>query len=387
MIYLTDIIEAYHIARSNKRRTADQTDFELHWEAGCLHLYQDIINHRLRPTAYSFIATRPKPREVFASDMATRVLHHYLDIRLRPILEQLMGDHTFNNRKGMGQNACQNAVISDIYEMSDGYKRDAYIIKLDIKGFFPNLSQDIVYNQLRHIVEEYYCGRDKDELLYILQVCVYSYPTLHCENYSAPFQRADIEKGKSLFDKPLGIGGAIGHLIWQNAANWYLHDIDEWLDTIPCVLHERYVDDIYLVMQDKRYLGYIVPKLREMLAGLGLKLNERKFYCQHWSKGVECLGVHIKGRNVYLNNRVINNARCAVRHIGRPSGGRIERTLSSLNSYFGGLKRLNGYKRAQELVAAIPQGWWQYLYYDNKVMTLKARQSRRERIVYKYNLH
>ena len=87
MIELQDIIDAYIVARSNKRRTADQTDFELHWEANCVALYNEIIGRRLRPTAYTFVTMTPKPREVFASDMATRVLHHYLDIRLRPLLE------------------------------------------------------------------------------------------------------------------------------------------------------------------------------------------------------------------------------------------------------------------------------------------------------------
>lgn len=386
MIYLTDIIEAYYIARHNKRRTADQTDFELHWEAGCTRLYQDIINRRLQPTAYSFIAKKPKPREVFASDMATRVLHHYLDLRLRPLLERMMSDHTYNNRKGMGQNACQNAVIEDIYEMSEGYTRDAYIVKLDLKGFFPNILQGVVYNQLRGVIEKQYFRRDKDDLLYILRVCVFSYPTLHCENYSAPHQRADIERGKSLFDKPLGVGGAIGHLIWQNAANWYLHEIDEWLDANPDIRSERYVDDIYIVIRDKAQLGYIVPVVRAKLATLGARLNERKFYCQHWSKGVECLGVHIKGYNVYLNKRTLHNGMQAARHLGRPSYGRIDKALSSINSYLGAAKRLNGFKRAQELIAAIPQGWWRYLYYDEKNMTLTAKQSRRERLVYRYKL-
>lgn len=385
MITLSDIVDTYHIARRNKRRTADQTDFELHWEAGCVRLLEDIRECCLRPTAYTFIATRPKPREVFASDMATRILHHYIDIRLRPILERLLSPHTYNNRRGRGQQACQNALISDIYAMSEGFTRDAYIVKLDLKGYFPNISQDIAYAQMRALIEEHYRGRDKEELLYILRSCVFSYPTQHCRRLSAPHMWLDIEKGKSLFDKAEGTGAAIGHLLWQNTANWYLHEVDEWLDGMADVRYERYVDDIYLVIRDKAALA-LIPQLRERLSALGVRLNERKFYCQHWCRGVECLGVHIKRRNVYLNRRIVRRGIMAARRVGRPCGRRIDSVLSSLNSYIGFAKHLSGYRRVKDICAALPKGWSEVLYLDDGTLTLKARQSRRERIIRTFNL-
>ena len=152
MITVNDIIEAYIIARRNKRRSPDQVEFELHWESGCMQLYNDVVARSVRPTAYTFVTDYPKPREVFASDMSTRILHHYLDIRLRPLLERRLSRHTFNNRVGMGQNACQNALISDIYEMTAGFTKDAWIIKVDMSGCFPNIVQDIAYKQLEDVI-------------------------------------------------------------------------------------------------------------------------------------------------------------------------------------------------------------------------------------------
>ena len=37
-----------------------------------------------------------------------------------------------------------------------------------------------------------------------------------------------------------------------------------------------------------------MPKIRELLAKLGLRLNEKKFYLQHYSKGVEFTGSIVK---------------------------------------------------------------------------------------------
>ena len=388
MIELSDIVGAYLVARQNKRRSADQTDFELHWEQGCVRLLQQVRQRALRPTAYSFVASRPKPREVFASDMATRVMHHYLDIRLRPLMERRLSSHTFNNRRGMGQKACQNAVISDIYEMSEGYTRDAYIIKLDMSGCFPNIVQDIAYAKLREIVEQDYYGRDKDEVLYILSSCIYSYPTEHCYRLSPLTKWADIAPAKSLYNKPAGIGAALGHLIWQNAVNVYFAEIDEWMLSLPEIRYERYVDDFYIVTRDKRILAYLVPELRQRLAPLGAKLNEHKFYCQHWSKGVECLGAHIKVTRVYVNNRVIRNCFQSIGVWPKASDKHIPAVISSLNSYIGQCKQCNGFRVAMKLWDAVPQAWKKYIYLDRTKWIVKALpgHTRREILTRKFNL-
>ena len=388
MIELQDIIDAYLVARANKRRTADQTDFELHWEMNCVRLYRYIVSRRLRPTAYAFVTMTPRPREVFASDMATRVLHHYLDMRLRPLLEERLSPHTFNNRIGKGQKACQNAVITDIYDMSEGFTRDdTHVIKVDLKGCFPNIRQDIAYGQLREVIEQGYHGRDKDELLYILQVCVFSYPTEHCERLT-PERWSLIPPEKSLFTKPPGTGAAIGFLIWQVAVNWYFHDIDEWLSSIGGIRFERFVDDIYIVTNSKAMTLALLPELRRRLAALGAELNERKTYCQHYTKGLECLGTHIKMDRIYVNRRIVQRGIRKARSFRKASERGIDGVLSSLNSYIGFCKQMNGYTQAWRIWEALPSCWRKYLHFDTTRVAIVPNPgySRRERIVRNHNL-
>ena len=73
---LEDTIEAYLSARKNKRKSPDQVEFELHWERNCVKLCEDVNQRQVCPTAYTFVVDNPKPREVFASDMETRISHH-----------------------------------------------------------------------------------------------------------------------------------------------------------------------------------------------------------------------------------------------------------------------------------------------------------------------
>ena len=372
MILLKDIIEAYKSARKNKRKSADAVEFELHWQANCVQLYDNVINHTHQPTTYAFVVSHPKYREIMASDMSTRVLHHYLGIRLQPILESVFSPHTYNNRKGYGTTACQNAVINNIYNVSNGFTKDAWIIKIDLKGCFPNIVQDVAYNQIKLLIDKYYHGYDKEELYYILSICIYSYPTLHCTKKS--FENWDkIPKEKSLFNKPLGIGAAIGHWIWQSSVNYYFNEIDTWISDLG-ISYERFVDDIYIVTDNKDMcLSYIIPELRQRLQKLGARLNENKHYCQHYTKGCECLGIHIKMDRLYINNRIIKSAKKKIPTISVCINN-INNFISVVNSYLGRCKGLTAYRKALEIINTIDIRWFKYVYYDISSMTLKARE-------------
>ena len=388
MVELEDIIEAYYDCRKNKRKSADQVEFELHWEMNCVKLWNDVNNFTVKPSAYTFVTLHPRPREVFASDFATRILHHYLDIRLKPILEKRFTSHTFNNRAGMGQMSCQNAVISDIYEVSEGFTKDAWVIKLDMKGCFPNINQDIAFNLLKNIILEDYVGPDKDSMIEILLICIYSHPTSHCKRKGNLKDWELIPPEKSLFTKPENIGAAIGFLIWQITVNVYFDFLDKWFEENGIVA-ERYVDDTYIITDNKEMTLLMIPEIRRKLATVGARLNEKKFYCQHISKGVECLGAHIKMDRIYVNNRIIANAKQSVRrHNRKVDENHLDKMLSSVNSYLGVCKNVNGYNQVMQLIRLLSPEWYHYMYFNRRRVCLSPlpQYTQRNRIIHKFNL-
>lgn len=387
---LQDIIASYRLARQGSVKSPDQVEYELHWEGNSIKLCEAINSRTYQPTAYSFIVTYPKPREIFASDFSTRVLHHYLHERLVPLLENRLSKHTFNNRKGMGTSACQNAVISDMYEVSNGYTEDAWIIKMDLSGCFPNINQDIAFRQLESVIKEDYHGIDKDDMLYILRTCVFSYPTLHAKYIGDIELRKLISPEKSITTKPLGIGAAIGHLIWQMAVTYYFNNIILWLESIGVHVNV-YVDDWYFVVKNKTaFLAFIVPEMRRRLAELGATLNENKFYCQHVSKGCECLGIHIKQQRIYPNSRVINRAIKRAKELNKCIRiGKIERALQTINSYLGICKNTCGYNQALKIVGTLSAYWNKYIVFNTHRCCLEARPeyNYRNRVIIKYKLY
>ena len=379
MIRLEDLIAECDTYRHDNRRSADQRAFVMHAEARCMRLYRAIISHTVRPDTYSFITYHPRVREVIACEADLRIIDKYLYRRLRPILERHLPPCVHNNRVGMGQTSCVNAVASDIYELSNGHTSDCYVMKLDVAGCFPNMVQDIAYRQMEQLLLAEYDGADRDEMLYMLAVAIYAYPRLHCRRISPIWMWQDVSKGKSVYEKDDGIGASIGRLIWQLIACWYFHEVDEYALSIPSIRYERYVDDMYFVARSKDVL-LIVPEIRRIIARVGARLNEHKFYFQHYSKGVECLGTHIKMDRIYINNRPVRQAKQKIAEWnGRASGRNATRFISCINSYLGLCKTYNGYSKAWEIVRTIDGRWFRYIHFDRTRCCLVPNEGYRQR--------
>lgn len=389
MVNIEDIIDAYLICRSTKRRSGDSIDYEMHYERNLVRLHYEIENRSLRPSAYTFVTLKPCPREVFASDYGTRVVHHYLDIRMRPLLEKRMTDRSFNNRKGFGPDVAVNRFISDLYEVTEGFTKQAWVISADLQGYFPNVDQNIVYSQLREVIETDYSGNDKDELHYMLLSCVFSNPTRHCVRVSPLHKWEYIERHKSVFTKPDGIGGAIGFLLWQIALNYLLNDFDKAMVETYGFHYVRYVDDMKWVVLNKDAFLPMMQEVRNRLSELHCTLHPRKFSCQQADKKLNFIGKHICCDRVHCSARVVRNAERAIRGFNKcPTEWMIERFLCSINSYMGLLKGCDNYNVIVKLTGMLNKHWLKYVHFNKKRLCYCANDGYRhkELLAKKYKL-
>lgn len=124
------------------------------------------------------------------------------------------------------------------------------------------------------------------------------------------------------------------------------------------------MDDFYCIHKDKEKLLALVPKVRELLAKLGLRLNEKKFYLQHYSKGVEFTGSIVKPGRVYTCNRTITNFVTAVRRLNKANNERqVLHAVCSINSYLGLLRHTNEYAMRRKVLNMIePHVFKEYVY-------------------------
>ena len=367
MVTLEDMYTVYYLARKNKRRSKDAVDFEINLEANLYRLVESINECTYRADGnYAFISTYPQPREIFGSELGARLVQWYILWRIAPILERELSDSLYSNRKGRGLDAAVNKVYQDILQVSRHYSRDAYIIQWDLQCYYPDADCTIACRQMQQLVERHYEGDDKDSLLWMILISIHANPQKHFYRKS-PLRAWDLlPPNKSLLNKPEGKGGVIGFLIWQTAMNLYLNDIDHWAADELGLHYTRYADDTLIVVQNKEAALTLTPLFRQKYAEVGCTLHPRKFYCQHVSKGVRYLGVHIKYERLYISNRVMRKALAQIHHYNRIrcKEKAAQRFMACVNSYLGRMKHRNEFRSACKLWQAVSPQWHRYLRMD-----------------------
>lgn len=386
MIDFETILEAYLDCRKRKRSTVGATEFELDYVHNLVELMNEVNSRQYRiGKSICFVVRYPRYREVFAGEFRDRIIHHYIALRLEPLFEQIFCDRTYNCRKGKGQLAGVTQLAEDIREESENYTKDAYVMKVDLKGFFMSIPKLLLSKMVDDFIVENYHGDDKEDIRWLCCLVIMHRPELNCERRSPLWMWNFIPKEKSLFTNGDNRGIAIGNLFAQLFANFLLNVIDWKIDAV-CVRHNRYVDDISFVSKDKEKLLSIIPMLRTELGKLGLRLNEKKFYLQHYSKGVQFTGAIVKPGRIYVANHTINSFSLAVGRLGRAAEmGMIEgirKEIASVNSYLGIMSHYNEHATKRRIMAKLPQKFYEYCYIRGHFDTVKLKHKYTEKAVF-----
>ena len=386
MIDFETILEAYLDCRKRKRSTVGATEFELDYVHNLVELMNEVNSRQYKiGKSICFVVRYPRYREVFAGEFRDRVIHHYIALRLEPLFEQIFCDRTYNCRKGKGQLAGVTQLAKDIREESENYTKDAYVMKVDLNGFFMSIIKSKLAKMVDDFIVEHYEGDDKEDLRWLCNLVVMHRPELNCERRSPLWMWNFIPKEKSLFTNGEDRGIAIGNLFAQLFANFLLNTIDWKIDAV-CVRHNRYVDDISFVSKDKERLLSIVPMLRTELGKLGLRLNEKKFYLQHYSKGVQFTGAVIKPDRIYVANHTINSFAFSVESLGKAAEmgmiDDIKKNIASVNSYLGIMTHYNEYATKRRIMAKLPPKFYEYCYVEGHFDVVKLKYKYTEKAIF-----
>lgn len=381
MVTTDGLLEAYYDCRRRKRRTASAIVYEMDYETKLIAL-RDRINNRVYQPGKSicFVVTRPRYREVFAASFEDRIVHHYIALRLEPLFELVFSPRTFNCRKEKGQLYGINILKQDIRDCSENYTRTCWIMKLDLQGFFMSIDKALLADLIDRFITQYYTGSDIDDLRYLCRIVVLHCPEKNCERHSPAHYWDYLPANKSLFTNGEGKGVAISNLFAQLFANFLLNEFDWFLEKIGIKYHGRYVDDFYCIHQSKAVLLNAVPLIRDKLAEFGLTLNPKKFYFQHYTKGVEFTGAVVKPKTSYCCNRTITNFIAAVRRLNNAKTLRqVEHAVCSINSYLGLLRHHNEYGMRKKVLGMIERPAYEYIYIKGRyeIVALKNKYKKR----------
>jgi RNA-directed DNA polymerase len=195
---------------------------------------------------------RPLGIPTVSDRIAQGVVKDYLE----PSLEAIFHSSSFGYRPG-------RSAHDALKQCQDNCIKYAWVIDVDVKGFFDNISHDIMLQLLQQHTQE------KWVML-----------------YSERWLKAGMEQEDgSIIARTKGTpqGGVASPLF----ANIYLHHaFDKWMDEVnPQNPFERYADDIVIHCRSKQEAEQLLMKLKERMQQYALELHPEKtrvVYCKNY---------------------------------------------------------------------------------------------------------
>ena len=283
IVTLDNLYVAYCKARKGKRRRPDVARFSLDLEQALCTLRRELVAGDYNPGAYrQFTVYERKPRVISVAPFRDRVVHHAVMNVLEPLLDKRFIPDTFACRKDKG---AHRAV-----ERYQTFARDhAYVLKLDIARYFPSIDQDILKQRLARCIKD-------SRVLALLYRIIDNGPETN-----APVLFFPGDDLVAVCERRRGL--PIGNLTSQFFANLYLDAFDHWLKEVRRVKgYLRYVDDMYLLGNDKQQLWALRDAVAEQLQALRLTLREDKTQIQRTTERVDVLGYKVSRYRRWLRN-------------------------------------------------------------------------------------
>jgi len=364
---LEEVFEAYYSCRRSKRTKASALAFEVDFETNLIELWRELNSGAWKPgPSVVFIVEQPVKREIFAAGFRDRVVHHVLIKRLNPYFEKSFIHDSYSCRVGKGTHFGIERATRFIRQCSANYTRDAWVLKLDIRGFFMHISRPLLMELLEDFLALRYPHPDREALLALCRVLVLNDPIAGCVRKSPPKLWDDLPSDKSLFGVPPTCGLPIGNLTSQVFANFYLDGLDHFCKhDLGLRYYGRYVDDLVIVHESREFLAALVPQIRDWLSRERLlDLHPKKIRLQHYAKGLPFLGVYILPGRVYPGSRVRANFAAAIdRHNAvvadrPPTRDEVYAFRSSINSYLGILGHSDSWRFRVGTLRNRLSPWW-----------------------------
>ena len=307
-----ELFKAYKAARLGKTSKPQVAEFDKAPKQELRALAHEIYTHSYVPRpSTAFIVNKPVQREIFAAHFRDRVVHHFLFNQVNSWWDARFSADNYSCRKGKGTLYGIRRLDHHMRSVSESYTRPAWVLKLDIQGYFMSLERKKLY-----ACALWGLDRQFPDAGYVYQVCKYLWKTIIFNDplqdvvYNCPRSAwRGLPPSKSLFRQPKGRGIAIGNLTSQLLSNMYLDQLDRFVTLELGFAHYgRYVDDFFIVSADRSVLIDTTKTIEHYLKReLGLTLHPHKRHLQEVNRGVAFLGAVIYPHRIHPGKRLKRN--------------------------------------------------------------------------------
>lgn len=248
--------------KSNVLWKTSTAHFYLNAPKYVLRLKRELESGKYRPApTKTFMVMSAKRREVMGVTFKDRVYQRSLcDNAVYPLVTKGLIYDNCACQKGKGTLFARKRLVCFMQKFYRKHHLDGYILKCDIKGYYPNMRHDVALSCFRR--------RLPDDIY-----------------------KAVEEVFRSQYDGDVGFFP--GSQLVQIAGIVVLDDLDHYIKNVLKVKYYlRYMDDFILIHPNKEYLEYCKQKIQEQLNNISFELHPKKTAIVPFSEPLKFLGFY-----------------------------------------------------------------------------------------------
>lgn len=362
-LLLAELYVAELLARKGgKRKTMDTHGFEVDLFENLIRLRDALWDGNYYPSRGTVhVVFDPVQREIFAAPYVDRILHHWVTSTIMKWQDCRLSHDAYSCRKDKGLLMGVKRLQHHILSVSHNMTRPAYVIQLDISGFFMHINRQVLYDRVMAGVDRQFPPGARGKRYLILKWAVgqviFDDPTSGVRLQGSYRDWMGLPEDKSLMLQPPGRGMVIGNYTSQAFSNIYLDPLNRFITMDLGWRHSgQYVDDIYYVVtaEELPRAKRDIKAIQKFLAGYGLSLNRKKIKITEVHKGIKFLGTVIKGHKIFPGPRVVRNFYKAAYLV---SAGQKDPEV--ITSYLGMMSHFDAGKIIKKVFASVG---WDYVY-------------------------
>ena len=284
-----------------------------------------------------FTITEPKVREIMSIHFRDRVYQRSLnDVAIYPQVSRSFIADNFACQKGKGTLAARQRLEEYLHRYYRKHGTDGYILKIDIKGYYPNMNHRFAEKMLSEYLDD------------------------------DTYQMA----ARVLQHLPGEVGYNPGSQIVQIVGITALDDTDHYIkERLGVKYYIRYMDDFLIIHHDRETIEGYLTAIRAKLEGQGMRINASKTFIQKVRDPVTHLGFIYRltpsGKVVVLADpaKIKHEKKKVMRMIAKVRKG--EMTKHDVDVHFKAFKGSVRYGNSHQLIYRLNR-WYESLWKEQE---------------------